>query len=87
MAAIVADIFARLTAPLVTARDRLATVALSARQGIDLGLYFGPVARLGPGWQAALATLTAGAGLVAVLLLVRGLYSVYLDAKQGLKWW
>lgn len=69
------------------ARDYLATVALGARRGIDLSHYLGPLAVLGPGFQAMLATLITGAVLILTIALAKGAYSLYLQFKQGVKWW
>jgi len=72
---------------LSTARDNLAGIALGARRGIDLGAYLGPLATLGPGFQAMLSTLVVGAVVLVTLAMARGAYSLYLKFKAGVKWW
>lgn len=69
------------------ARDSLTSIAAPVRRGIDLGAYLGPLKVLGPGFEAALATLIAGAVVLITIALARGGYAMYLRFKEGVKWW
>lgn len=65
----------------------LAGVSLVAARGIDPGVYLGPVAWLGPAWLGLIRTIILAVILYGTLLAVRAAYQLYLDVKQGVKWW
>lgn len=72
---------------LTRSRDSLASLSLPVKRGIDLGAYLGPLKVLGPGFEAALATLITGGVVVIAIALARGAYAAYLKFKAGVQWW
>lgn len=68
--------------------NALAGANLVAQQGLQApASWLGPIAYLGPGWVAAIASLCAGAALLLVLQAALAAYKLYLSLKAGVKWW
>lgn len=65
----------------------LSNVALVASRGMDLGRYAGPFAWLGADWLTFIQHTLLASLLVLMVLVARAAYSVYLAAKNGIKWW
>lgn len=62
-------------------------LSLTARRGLDLSQYLGPLGVLGPGFRALVVTVVTAAVVVIVTSLALGMYRLYLAFKEGVKWW
>ena len=88
MYAIADVIVAPAVALLQAAVSALTGANLVAAQGLsDPGAWLGPIALLGPGWMFAITSLLGGAALVVTLGAAMSAYRLYLNLKQGVKWW
>lgn len=65
----------------------LSSVSLVAARGIDVARYMGYIAWLGPAWLAVVRDALLAVVLVTCVMVARTAWSVYLQAKQGVKWW
>lgn len=65
----------------------LSSLSLVAARGIDPARYLGQLAWMGPAWLGFIRNALLSVVLYATLLAVIAAYQVYLDAKQGVKWW
>jgi hypothetical protein len=65
----------------------LGNASLAARQGINPALYLGPFAWLSPAWLNLTKQAILAASSFGILLVARAGYNLYLDIKQGVKWW
>ncbi len=67
--------------------DRMQDIQLVAERGLNLNYYLGPITHLGSGWTALVMSLIGSLILLSVIFLVRSGYNIYLNFKQGVKWW
>ena len=73
---------------LQAAVNGLANANLVASQGLaNPGVWLGPIAYMGPGWEALLASLLGGGALVLALRAAMAAYRLYLRLKEGVQWW
>ncbi|MGG3873223.1 hypothetical protein [Brevibacillus laterosporus] len=56
-------------------------------QGIDISSWLAPISMLGPDWTRVVNSILAGATIIFVVWIGKKIFNVYLNAKQGVKWW
>lgn len=56
-------------------------------QGLDVSAWLSPIAILGPDWVRVVNAILSGASLVLVFWIGKKVYNLYLNFKQGVKWW
>lgn len=61
--------------------------SLVAARGIDPARYLGPMAWLGPAWLGLVRTVILCVVLYGTVLLAQAAYHLYLQIKDGVKWW
>jgi len=67
--------------------ERIQDIQLVAERGINLNYYLGPITHMGTGWTALIMSLISSLILIAVIFLVRTGYNIYINFKEGVKWW
>lgn len=67
--------------------DALSHVQMVAARGLNLDYFLGPFAGLGSAWIMLIKSFIGAFVLVGVVLAVKGIYSLYLQLKSGVKWW
>jgi len=67
--------------------EKIQSIQLVAERGLDLNYYLGPITQIGPGWVALCFSLISSIVLITVVFLARSGYSLYLNFKEGVKWW
>lgn len=65
----------------------LANLANIAATGININNYFGWFGILDPAFQRVINSILASFSFIAILLIVRAVYRIYLAVKAGIKWW
>lgn len=68
-------------------KGKLVGASTLVAQGIDISAWLAPVSLLGPEWVRVINALLAGATLVFTFWIAKKVYSLYLEYKQGVKWW
>lgn len=56
-------------------------------QGIDISSWLAPISILGPEWVKVVNAILSGSSLVFLFWIGKKVYNLYLDFKQGVKWW
>lgn len=72
---------------LETMIDKLQGASSLVAQGINVSDWLAPVGLLGPSWVKVINALLAGASLVFIFWLGKRVYGLYLQFKEGVKWW
>ncbi|HBX23983.1 MAG TPA: hypothetical protein DEF34_10190 [Desulfotomaculum sp.] len=67
--------------------EKIQGIQLVAERGLNLNYYLGPITHMGSGWVALCFSLISSIVLLAVVFLARSGYSLYLNFKEGVKWW
>lgn len=80
-------IFGPIIQILTQAYSYLSNVALVAARGLNLDNFLGPFAALGSPWVILIKSFISALVLVAVVIAVKTIYGLYLNLKQGVKWW
>lgn len=65
----------------------LNSIIMVASRGLDLDNFLGPIGALGGGWVLLVKSLISSFVLVSVVFGVKAIYSLYLQSKDGVKWW
>lgn len=68
-------------------KDMILNAGTVVGKGIDLNNYFGFFSYLPSEWRLVVNSALLSIGLIAVLLLVRAAWDMYLRVKGSLKWW
>lgn len=56
-------------------------------QGIDISHWLSFVGLLGPAWVKVVNSILAGSTIVLTIWIVKRVYQVYLQFKEGVKFW
>jgi hypothetical protein len=68
-------------------RDKLSGASQLVAQGIDISSWLAPISILGPDWVKVVNSLLAGATLVFTFWIGKRVYALYLQFKEGVRWW
>lgn len=67
--------------------QKMAAAGTVMAQGINISKWLGPVAWLGPTWVKVVNALLSGATIVLIVWIAKRIYMIYLNAKEGVRWW
>jgi hypothetical protein len=81
------NIFALPESILELIKDKLYGASQLVGQGIDISAWLAPVSLLGPSWVRVINSLLAGATLVFTFWIAKRIYALYLQFKEGVRWW
>ncbi|WP_232700220.1 hypothetical protein [Brevibacillus daliensis] len=69
------------------AAQRISSASSVIGQGIDVSSWLAPISLLGESWVRVVNSLLAGVTFVMIVWISKKLFNVYLNAKNGVKWW
>jgi len=69
------------------AREKLQSLNMITRQGLDFSSYMSIFRDLPTSWQLVLSNLLLMVVLLASLVMFRVLMRLYFSVKAGVKWW
>lgn len=69
------------------ALDKLNSISMVADRGLNLDYYLGSVGALGPNWVTLVKTLISCLVILVLVYIAKTIYNLYLNAKDGVKWW
>lgn len=69
------------------ANDKLSEAGTVVGQGINISNWLAPISILGPEWTKVINSLLAGATFVLTIWIAKKIYHVYLQFKEGVRWW
>lgn len=69
------------------AKEKLTAAGSVVAQGLDISAWLSPISILGPSWTKVINSLLAGATLVLTLWVAKKIYHLYLQFKEGVRWW
>lgn len=58
-----------------------------AGQGVDVSKWLAPLSVLGKDWIKVVNSIFAGSTIVLGVWIARKLYDIYLQVKEGVRWW
>jgi hypothetical protein len=70
-----------------TINGKLDALSQITGQGLDISRWLSPIGLLGPAWVKVVNSLLAGATIVLTVWLVKRVYNIYLQFKEGVKFW
>jgi len=69
------------------AKSKLDGTSNIVAQGINISDWLAPISILGSSWIKVVNSLLAGATLVLTIWIVKKIYHMYLQFKEGVRWW
>lgn len=69
------------------ASDKLSAAGAVVAQGINISDWLAPISILGPNWIKVVNSLLAGATFVLTIWIAKKIYHIYLQFKEGVRWW
>jgi hypothetical protein len=70
-----------------TVNGKLDSISSLTAQGLDVSKWLSPVALLGPSWVKVVNAVLAGSTIVLTIWVVKKVYMIYLQFKEGVKFW
>lgn len=67
--------------------DRLIQAGKLATQGIDVEKFFAPVATMGSSWVTMVKVLVMCTSVIVTVFIGKGMFTLYRQFKDGVKWW
>lgn len=81
------NIFSLPESILKVVQDKLTSASGLVAQGLNVSDWLAPVGLLGSAWVKVINSLLAGAGIVLTVWIVKKVYVLYLQFKEGVRWW
>ncbi|MDJ0304555.1 hypothetical protein [Dehalobacter sp.] len=87
MHALADTIFVPVTTMLQTVLNSLSNVHFNLASGLNINNYLGHFVGLGSSWVFLIKSLVLCFVCISVFMVAKTGYSLYLQLKQGVKWW
>ncbi len=68
-------------------QSKLSSVGTLVAQGINVNAWLAPIGLLGSTWITVVKSILAGASIVLTIWICKRIFAMYMEFKQGVKWW
>jgi len=68
-------------------QEKLNGAGTLVAQGININAWLSPVGLLGPTWVTVVKSILLGSSIVLTIWICKRIFALYMEFKQGVKWW
>lgn len=63
------------------------TTELISGRRLNVDYFLGPISMISTEWRILIVSVISTLGLITIIFVAKKMYSLYLNLKDGVKWW